>query len=407
MSYVFVVLASVATIEAAMMIPLVIRRQRDMKVVSALRESEEHYRGIADNLPVLAWTFRTDTTIDYFNRTCLTFSGLPMERLMENGWFDAVHPDDLEAMINSYVPKIEARLPFLVEYRCRRADGVYRWLLAMGVPKYRSDGSYDGFIGCDIDITERKLAEDQIRESRAALDVSYREIQHLAGRLIEAQDAERARIARDLHDDVSQQLAGLSIALSSIKRRMDDLNVSDSLKEDLRSIHQRSSTLAQNVRHLSHDLHPTVLRHAGLLASLNSYCAEVSRTHGIDIQCRADGDIESISPEGALCLYRIGQEALRNVIAHAGATRADVRLLRNGDIAEIIVEDNGRGFDVTRSLEHGTGLGLVSITERARFAGGTVTVVSEPGNRTRVWAQVPAHTATIDGNGAGTKGGAS
>jgi signal transduction histidine kinase len=96
---------------------------------------------------------------------------------------------------------------------------------------------------------------------------------------------------------------------------------------------------------------------------------------------------------------------VRNVIAHAGATRADVRLLRNGDIAEIIVEDNGRGFDVTRSLEHGKGLGLVSIAERARFVGGTVMVVSEPGNRTRVWAQVPAHAAMMGSNGA--EGGAS
>ena len=150
-------------------------------------------------------------------------------------------------------------------------------------------------------------------------------IQHLAGRLIEAQDAERARIARDLHDDVSQQLAGMSIAFSGLKQRLAEANVSDDLRDDLRALHQRTSTLAQNVRHLSHDLHPTVLRHAGLVAALTAYCTELGRTHGIVSTCRAEGDFASIAPDVALCLYRIAQESLRNVVAHAGARRADVR----------------------------------------------------------------------------------
>ena len=188
-----------------------------------------------------------------------------------------------------------------MEYRLRRADGVYRWVLASGVPKYAPDGSYTGYVGCDIDITERRNAEDRIRESRAALEVSHREIQHLAGRLIESQDAERARIARDLHDDVSQQLAGLSIALSSLKHRMDEAQVSEELKADLRALHQRTATLAQNVRHLSHDLHPTVLRHGGLVAALTSYCAELERSHGTrpDVQRR-----------GGLRVHRPGGRAL-------------------------------------------------------------------------------------------------
>ena len=93
-------------------------------------------------------------------------------------------------------------------------------VLATGVPKYGPDGSFTGYIGCDIDITERKNAEDRIRATQAALEVSHQEIQYLAGRLIEAQEVERARIARDLHDDVSQQLAGVSIAFSGLKLRL-------------------------------------------------------------------------------------------------------------------------------------------------------------------------------------------
>ena len=113
-----------------------------------------------------------------------------------------------------------------------------------------------------------------------------------------------------------------------------------------------------------------MLRHAGLVAALTSYCAELERSHGTVLTCSAEGDFASIAPEAALCLYRIAQEALRNVIAHAGASRADVRLLRTGDDAEITIADDGKGFDVASSLERGKGLGLVSITERVQARGG-------------------------------------
>ena len=251
-----------------------------------------------DRLPAMIWTAGPNAELDYLNGTCAEFSGLPMEKLRGSGWLEAVHPEDLDPALGIYVSAFEARLPWSLEYRLRRADGAYRWMLASGVPRYGPDGSFAGYVGCDIDITERRNAEDQIRESQAALEASHREIQQLAGRLIEAQDAERARIARDLHDDVSQQLAGLSIALSGLKRRMDELNVSDELRADLRALHERTSALAQNVRHLSHDLHPTVLRHAGLVAALTSYCAEVERSHGTVSKCSAEGDFAVHRPGG-------------------------------------------------------------------------------------------------------------
>ena len=121
-----------------------------------------------------------------------------------------------------------------------------------------------------------------------------------------------------------------------------------------------------------------MLRHGGLVAALTSYCAELERSHGTVLTCSAEGDFASIAPEVALCLYRIAQEALRNVVAHAGASRADVRLLRSGDHAEMTIADDGKGFDVARSLERGKGLGLVSIRERVRLAGGTVSFEAEP-----------------------------
>ncbi len=367
MAYAVLVLLLVAAIQTAAIVALLVQRSRGVRAERALRESEERLRLVMDRSPAMLWTIRAYPTpaLDYINETCAEFTGVLLEKLREEGWLDFVHPDDLDHVNESYAQAFEAHSGFLVEYRLRRADGVYRWLLAMGMPKYGPDGRFAGYVGCDIDITERKEAEDRVREG-------HREIQHLAGRLIEAQDAERARIARDLHDDVSQQLAGLSIALSGLKHRMEEAQVSEELKADLRALHQRTATLAQNVRHLSHDLHPTVLRHGGLVGALTSYCAELERSHGPVVTCSAEGDFASLAPEVALCLYRTAQEALRNVVAHADASRADVRLLRSVDHVEMTIADDGKGFDVERSLERGKGLGLVSIQERVRLAGGTV-----------------------------------
>jgi len=374
---------------AAAIVVLLAERVRHRSSERAPRDSDERFRLMTEQAPIMIWTTRPDATLDYLNSTCMAYTGLALEQMLDDGWLDAVHPDDRDRCVSTYVPAVAAREPLLMEYRVRRADGVYRWFMDSAVPKHDANGTFTGYIGCTIDITERREAEDRTRESSEALEASNRQIQHLAGRLIEAQDAERARVARDLHDDVSQQLAGLSIAFSGLKQQMGKLEVGEALQEDLRALQERTTAIAQNVRHLSHDLHPSVLRHAGLVAALTSYCRELERAHGTTVTCNAEGDCGAITEEAALCLYRIAQEALRNVIAHAGASRADVRLLCTGEIAEIAVADDGRGFDVAGAFEHGKGLGLVSINERVRLAGGTVSIVAEPKRGTRLSARIP------------------
>lgn len=390
MSSVLVLLLVLVGILAAALGFLLVERARLARAHAIAQASEDRLRQILDRVPFMIWTARPDSTLDYVNHSCSTFTGLPIEKLRDEGWLDAVHAEDRARCMSTYLPAFDARVPFHVEYRMRRADGTYRWVLATGSPKFAPDGSFSGYIGGDVDITGHKDDQDRIRTGQLALEANHREIQHLAGRLIAGQDAERARIARDLHDDVSQQLAGLSIALSGLRRRMDELHLGEDVRAELRALHERATTLAQNVRHLSHDLHPTVLRHAGLGAALTSHCAELERAHGIRMTCSAQGDIASIDAEVALCLYRIAQEALRNAIAHAAADRVDVRLVRSGEHAELTIEDDGRGFDVARSFEAEKGLGLVSIAERAKLAGGAVRIVAEPNRGTRVLARIPA-----------------
>ena len=120
--------------------------------------------------------------------------------------------------------------------------------------------------------------------------------------------------------------------------------------------------------------------------------------------CTAEGDFRAITPDAALCVYRIAQEALRNVIAHAGASRADVRLLQAGDQAEITIADDGRGFDATNRVERDKGLGLVSISERARIIGGTVSIVSGLNQGTRVQATIPMNARVKVDVGSGMEG---
>ena len=125
------------------------------------------------------------------------------------------------------------------------------------MPRYEADGSFSGYIGCDVDITERKNAEDRIRASQAALEASHQEIQYLAGRLIGAQEVERARIARDLHDDVSQQLAGVSIAFSGLKQRLGEYHVSEELRQELVELQQQTrSSHATFARSLTISIRP-------------------------------------------------------------------------------------------------------------------------------------------------------
>ena len=244
MTVIVVVALGVIAILVAAVAGLLVQGTRRSRTERVLREGEERLRLIVAQTPAMVWTMRPDSTLDFLNRTCTTFSGLPLEKLLEDGWLDAVHPDDRDRCVGIYVPAVEARRPFLAEYRLRHADGSYRWLLATGVPKYEADGTFSGYTGCDVDITERKNAEDRIRESQAALESSHREIQYLAGRLIEAQDVERARIARDLHDDVSQQLAGVSIAFSGLKHRLGEYHVSEELQQELVALQRQTLTLA-------------------------------------------------------------------------------------------------------------------------------------------------------------------
>ena len=234
------------------------------------------------------------------------------------------------------------------------------------------------------------------RRVETALRASHVENQDLAGRLIGAQEEERARIARELHDDVSQQLAGLSIVLSTLKQRLrsgapKDSGLAADYDATIATLQGRAVAAADAVRAVSHGLHSGALEHGGLVVALQEHCDRVGSDHGLEVAFAASGAIEPLDPAVALCLFRVAQEALGNTARHARARAARVRLARTGDTIELDVGDDGAGFDPAR--RNGRGLGLRSIRERVRLVGGQVEVESTPGRGTTLRVRVPAASA--------------
>jgi len=212
----------------------------------------------------------------------------------------------------------------------------------------------------------------------------------LAGRLITAQEAERSRIARDLHDDINQQLASLSIALSGVKRRLQK-GEAEGFADEVGRLQQRIIDVTNVTRQLSHELHPGVLQHAGLVAALRGHCAEFAGQHGIDVSFTADG-INGVPDETALCLYRVTQEALRNIAAHAGARTARIALRPVATGLELAILDDGHGFDLADARRRG-GVGLVSLDERVRLIGGSLKIETQPRRGTELLVSVPMRGA--------------
>jgi signal transduction histidine kinase len=220
-------------------------------------------------------------------------------------------------------------------------------------------------------------------DNALALQRSNGQIRDLAGRLIATQEAEGARIARELHDDVSQRLSALSIAITSL-RREPAAQDSEAVQGGLTALQAETGDLAESIRLISHNLHPGVLQHSGLAAALKSHCADFGRQHAVRVVVRDGADLGAIDLTTAVPIYRIVQEALRNVAKHAGASRVDVALGRADGALVLSVADDGKGFDLDRIRRHGRGLGLRSIDERVRLAGGQLSIDTAPGGGTRL-----------------------
>jgi signal transduction histidine kinase len=233
--------------------------------------------------------------------------------------------------------------------------------------------------GLLVQRSNRRRAEQGFRKSR-------RELRGLTVRLLHSQETERRRIARELHDDLSQNLALLSVELDLLSQNPPE--AATQLGRRMHELSARVKQLSSSVHGLSHQLHPSKLEQLGLVGAVRDLCEELTRSHGLPIEFTHHEVPEALPEDLALCLYRVVQEGLGNVIKHSGARHAGVELSRSADAVCLRIVDDGAGFD-PRSVEGRGGLGLVSMRERLRLVGGESAIDARPAGGTRLDVRVP------------------
>jgi len=370
---------------------LIIRDQRER----VRREKDAYLYAVVNDTPALLWMTGKDGENAFLNRELARFLGVTEQRLGKS-WVSWVHGDDAAAALQKFKDCLPERREYRDEFRLRRNNGEFRWMIAEGSPRYTEDGEYAGYTGSLYDITERRLAEMQLRWTNQKLEKELKEgiareaeIRTLSARLLVAEEEGRKRVARELHDDLSQQIAALSIGIGSLKRKLPVDQ--EEARERSDRIHQKLVQLAESVRRLSHELHPAVLQYSGLAAALREHVSSFAGATKIDARLDTEGQFEDVPPEVSLCLYRITQEALRNIEKHAKATAAVVRLRTAGGELLLEIEDNGVGVEA-EAAGTGAGLGLLSMEERARLAGGTFRLRSAKDEGTTLSVRIPTRS---------------
>jgi PAS domain S-box-containing protein len=341
------------------------------------RESEQRFRHVANTAPVMIWKAGTDKLCNYFNEPWLHFTGRSLKAELGNGWADGVHPDDLPRCLRTYTDSFDRREPFRMEYRLRRFDGEYRWILDTGVPRFTEGRQFTGYIGSCIDVTDRKVAEETVID--------------LEGRLLNAQEQERSRIARELHDDINQRLAILGWELQSWDQAVPEPETGTFLA----SVVERLRNISTDIQAISRRLHSSHLEYLGLETAAAVLCEDLRKQQQVEIDFNCNGVPRDLPKDISLCLYRVMQEALQNAIKHSGAQRFGVELIGNSIGIRLAVSDDGAGFDQQR-IDKRHGLGLISMRERMRMVHGEFSVRSEPGHGTTVTCSVPlAHESAL------------
>jgi PAS domain S-box-containing protein len=329
----------------------------------ALRESEERFRTMANAAPVMIWMSGPDARCTFFNQRWLDFSGRPMEQQVGNGWIESIHPDDRSYRMEAYLRAFKARKSFEMEYRLRRADGEYRWILDIGTPRFEPYNTFAGYIGSCSDVTELKHAEEQLRQ--------------LSGRLITLQEEERQRISRDLHGTTGSGLTALIANLALVRRSAGALEprARKALIESLDLARQ----CVREIRTLCYLLHPPLLDELGLVSALRWYADGFAKRSGVRVDLDVPAKLDRLPCDTETALFRIVQEGLTNIQLHSGSPTARIRITCQANEIVLILQDRGRGIRA-RLLGSSAdsigrlGVGIAGMRERVRQLGGRMEI---------------------------------
>jgi PAS domain S-box-containing protein len=346
-----------------------------------LSQAERKYRTVADFTYDWEYWANLDGTLEYVSPSCYRISGYSVQDFMENPslFREIIVPEDC-GIWDQHVCDSKRDLTLNeVQFRIKNKDGDILWIEHASQPVIDHQGSLLGFRASNRDITVRKQSEDALQASREKAEM-------LATKLLSTQEAERARLARELHDDITQRLAFLNIEVDKLEMKNESLP--EPVRETLRQIGRDIGELSSDIHMISRRLHPATLDVLGLVRSIETECKNFARLRETPVTLDLDGTLQFLSKEVSLCTYRILQEGLRNIVRHAKATAIQVTLSKKNDILHLLIKDNGIGFDPASNTKN-AGLGIASMTERARLIQGDLSIESQPGKGTAIKLAVP------------------
>ncbi len=323
----------------------------------ALKKSRDFYLTLFEYFPALIWQSGLDAKCNYFNQAWLNFTGRTFEQEIGNGWTQGVHPDDLEQCLSTYMQAFEAHEPFAMEYRLRRSDGEYRWILDIGRPFNDLNNNFAGYVGCCYDISDRKQAEE--------------------ASILE----ERNRMAREIHDTLAQAFTGILIHVGAATGVI--ATDPDAAQAHLEMVDELARTGLAEARRSVIALRPKLLEEGDLCSALSHLVTQMKTCADTHLICEMVGTAYPLPPDVESNLLRIGQEALTNAIKYAHASVIRIELVYEREQFVLRVKDNGQGFEVG-SISLGGSFGLLGITERAERIGGELAIQSELGRGTEI-----------------------
>jgi len=363
---------SLILLEALLIAGLLWQRARRRKAETDLAVTYDRLRLAVEAGKSVGWDWDVQSGRDQWFGDLQTMFGIPADPGHAEGFRRSIHPDDRELVWKAVADARQGRKPYLAEFRVVRADGTMRWITARGKFYYAPNGDPVRMLGMVADITERKLAEEALA--------------NVSRKLIEAQEQERSRIGRELHDDVVQRLALLSIELEGVQQDVPD--AAPELCTRIGALRNQTTQITNDVQLLSHELHSSKLEYLGIVGAAKNFCKEFGELQKLEIDFQSHDLRTALPHELSLSLFRVLQEALRNATKHSGVKRFEVRLWGSTGEIHLTVSDLGAGFD-TEAAMRSTGLGLTSMQERLRLVGGELSINSQPKGGTTIHARVP------------------